>query len=60
LRRRPCTLEDISHSVNIHPNELVKSLEKLVLNRQISKQYAEGKSFFVGVATNINASNAGC
>lgn len=35
LKRRPCSIEDISHGLGLHPNEVVKSIDTLLANGTI-------------------------
>ena len=36
LKRRPCSIEDISHGLGMHPNEVVKIVETLLENGKIT------------------------
>lgn len=46
LNRRPCTLIDLAHAVNLHPNELIKHLESLLLDRQIETKHVDGNVYY--------------
>jgi wyosine [tRNA(Phe)-imidazoG37] synthetase (radical SAM superfamily) len=36
LARRPCTIEDIAHGLGMHPNEVIKQMERLVTANKIN------------------------
>ncbi|MBN2327867.1 MAG: radical SAM protein [Candidatus Omnitrophica bacterium] len=46
LHRRPCTLSDLSESVNLHPNAVVKYLDHLLADNQILVKVSAGKSYY--------------
>jgi len=46
LKRRPCTIEDISNVLGIHRNEVVKYLEVLVDDRRIVKKVHKNQTYF--------------
>ena len=47
IKRRPCSLEDISAGLCINPNEALKILQEMVKNELIIKQYCNDKAFYV-------------
>lgn len=47
LHRRPCTLTDLSTSVNVPPNALLKYLDTLLLTKKIKVETINGKSFYI-------------
>lgn len=46
IRRRPCTVDDLSASLGRHPNEINKYLEALLERKQISTELMERGVFF--------------
>lgn len=46
LRRRPCTLEDISTGLGIHINEALKSVTRLQDDRRLVAEPRGGKTYF--------------
>jgi len=48
LKRRPCTVEDISNVLGIHRNEVVKYLEVLVDDGRVAKSTHKNQTYFVG------------
>jgi len=44
---RPCTLEDVSHGLGMHPNEVIKYLAHLVSQGKLHREDRDGKVFFV-------------
>jgi wyosine [tRNA(Phe)-imidazoG37] synthetase (radical SAM superfamily) len=36
LKRRPCSLDDIAGGLNLHKNEIIKYIEELVKNKEVS------------------------
>jgi len=44
---RPCTLEDVSHGLGMHPNEAIKYLAHLVSEGKLRREDRDGKVFFV-------------
>lgn len=52
LERRPCTLTDISFSLNIHPTEATKHLDILVKKGRITRVLKDGRSFFYAAKFN--------
>jgi wyosine [tRNA(Phe)-imidazoG37] synthetase (radical SAM superfamily) len=47
LKRRPCTLRDISGAMGIHPNEAIKYLEKLVDAGKVQVRDSGAETFYV-------------
>jgi len=45
LKRRPCTIEDISNSLGIHRNEAIKYVEKLMISGSIGR-VKQGEKWF--------------
>lgn len=46
LRRRPCSIDDISNGLGIHRNEAVKYAEELLAAKSIERTISNGKTFF--------------
>ena len=46
LLRRPCTLKDISASLQIHPNEALKHLDELVKNGKLKFDLQNGVNYY--------------
>jgi wyosine [tRNA(Phe)-imidazoG37] synthetase (radical SAM superfamily) len=51
LQRRPCTLEDVSESLSIRPNEAVKHLQHMVDQNQVRTIQTEDRNFYQRIAT---------
>jgi len=49
LRRRPCTLGDISEGLNVHRNEIVKYIEILKAKGAVATSERAGKTFYMPV-----------
>jgi len=47
LKRRPCTIEDISNFLGIHRNEALKHLEVLEEDGQVAKRTHKNQTYFV-------------
>ncbi|MFZ5517489.1 MAG: radical SAM protein [Candidatus Zhuqueibacterota bacterium] len=47
IRRRPCTLEDLSETLGLHINEINKYLETLLRNQRIASKKMERGTFFI-------------
>jgi len=47
LRRRPCTLGDISTGLNVQPAETAKIIEKLIRARKIRSQRRRGQLYYL-------------
>ncbi|MDI6889172.1 MAG: radical SAM protein [Methanocellales archaeon] len=47
LKRRPCTVGDISNVLGIHRNEVVKYLEVLEEDRRVAKRMHKNQTYFV-------------
>lgn len=46
LRRRPCSVEDIATGLGMHPNEILKELEKLADQDLIEHSVGDGKVYY--------------
>ncbi len=46
LKRRPCSLDDICSSMNLHHNEAVKYISELIKLNRISSENIDGKKYF--------------
>ncbi|ACB85981.1 radical SAM protein [Natranaerobius thermophilus] len=46
LKRRPCTLEDLTTVLQVHPQEIIKSLDALFNENQIESGYHHGTVFY--------------
>lgn len=46
-RRRPCTLEDISKSLGLNPNEVSKYIERLQRQGSIKIKKQNGRTYFI-------------
>lgn len=46
LRRRPCTVEDVSTGLGLHRNEVTKHLQHLVEKNEITKTRENGRMFY--------------
>lgn len=46
LQRRPCSLEDISAGLGIHPNHALKFVEQLLADGRVEKENKNGKIFY--------------
>jgi wyosine [tRNA(Phe)-imidazoG37] synthetase (radical SAM superfamily) len=46
LRRRPCSVEDISRGLGLHQNAVIKCLEQLRSQRQAQAEYTTGGVFY--------------
>jgi len=46
LKRRPCTVEDLSAALGMHPHETSKALEVAVQDGTVSTEVREGEVFF--------------
>ncbi|MGI5819286.1 MAG: radical SAM protein [Armatimonadota bacterium] len=44
---RPCTVEDVSHGLGMHPNEAIKYLQQLLSEGALRREDREGETFFV-------------
>ncbi|MFP4249077.1 MAG: radical SAM protein [Armatimonadota bacterium] len=44
---RPCTVEDVSHGLGMHPNEAIKYLQHLVSEGKLKRDDRDGEMFFV-------------
>lgn len=44
---RPCTVEDVSHGLGMHPNESIKYLQHLISEGKLEREDREGETFFV-------------
>jgi wyosine [tRNA(Phe)-imidazoG37] synthetase (radical SAM superfamily) len=51
LKRRPCTLEDVSAGLGIHRNEAVKYLDHLAERGEIRTEVQDGKCFYVSAGS---------
>lgn len=49
LRRRPCTISQISKVFGLHRNEILKRLGKLVRTGQAQERRSNGETFYIGV-----------
>jgi wyosine [tRNA(Phe)-imidazoG37] synthetase (radical SAM superfamily) len=49
LRRRPCSLEDITGGLGMHPNEVLKYLDELTAEGLLTKRRSAGKLFYARV-----------
>jgi wyosine [tRNA(Phe)-imidazoG37] synthetase (radical SAM superfamily) len=47
LKRRPCTIEDMSNALGVHRNEVIKIADELQKQAQITSYEHSGKKFFV-------------
>lgn len=43
---RPCTIEDVSHGLGMHPNEAIKYLTHLIAEGKLDREDREGQTFF--------------
>ncbi len=48
IQRRPCSLQDIADGLNMHPNEVIKSIEDLGAEGMLVKQTSGGRLFYSG------------
>jgi DNA-binding IclR family transcriptional regulator len=46
-RRRPCTLEDISHAFSLNPSDVVKYLHELQRKGLVKTKSVEGKTYYM-------------
>ncbi len=46
LERRPCTLEEISTCLSLHPNHVIKYITELTVSCKIEKIYKNGITYF--------------
>ncbi len=46
LKRRPCSIDDISKGLQIHKNEVIKYIDKLFGDKKIKKYYSSEKEFY--------------
>lgn len=44
---RPCTIEDVSHGLGMHPNEAIKYLQHLISEGKLKREDRNGNTFFV-------------
>jgi len=49
LQRRPCTVQDVSAGLGIHPNEVIKCVLSLLQQGRITELAEGGKTFYRGV-----------
>ena len=49
IRRRPCTMDDLSSALGLHPNEINKYLEALLERKKIRSEVMERGTFFRGI-----------
>lgn len=49
IRRRPCTMDDLSSALGLHPNEINKYLEALLERQKIRTEVMERGTFFRGI-----------
>lgn len=47
LHRRPCTLTDLTQSMDSHPNEVLKYLDTLLFHKKIIVKKIDNKSYFM-------------
>jgi len=48
LKRRPCTISDISSALGLHENEVVKYIEVLEREKKVGEKQMGGKRYFTG------------
>ncbi len=56
LRRRPCSLSDIANGLGLHRNEVLKHIEKMAAQNQITKSSIKGAAYYAvkgGSTTNL-------
>jgi len=46
LSRRPCTVEDIRAALGLHPNEVIKMLDRAMKSGKVEKSDRGGKTFY--------------
>jgi len=46
LKRRPCSLDDIAHGLNMHPNEVTKHLEFLHAHQCVTLASCDGQRYY--------------
>jgi wyosine [tRNA(Phe)-imidazoG37] synthetase (radical SAM superfamily) len=49
LERRPCTLGDVSHIFNMHPNETSKYIGYLIRDNKVSVTHQNGEVYYIGL-----------
>lgn len=59
LRRRPCTLEEIAAGLDLHPNEVAKSLAGLETRREVQRVPAEGTVFWRALPARSDGADGG-
>ncbi|KAF1076637.1 radical SAM protein [Methanogenium sp. MK-MG] len=50
IRRRPCTMDDLSRILGLHPNEIRKYTDTLIAEGQIGEKAEERGTFFVALS----------
>jgi wyosine [tRNA(Phe)-imidazoG37] synthetase (radical SAM superfamily) len=53
LSRRPCTVEDIRAALGLHPNEVIKILDRAMKSGKVEKRNRGGKIFYSSSAESI-------
>ncbi len=46
LERRPCTLEEISTCLSLHPNHVIKYITELTSSKKVERIYKNSKTYF--------------
>lgn len=46
LSRRPCTVEDLRAALGLHPNEVIKMLDRAMKSGKVEKHQRGGKTFY--------------
>lgn len=49
LKRRPCTIQDISSALGFHENEIIKHIEILIREGAIAKEVIGKGQYFIGI-----------
>lgn len=50
LKRRPCTLDDVAQSFNLHPNEATKYLGRLVRREEVQAETRKDATYYRAIA----------
>lgn len=51
LKRRPCTVPELASALNLHPNQVVKVIERLVREGNVQQVNLGGRPFYAAVHT---------
>jgi predicted ArsR family transcriptional regulator len=47
LRYRPCTIDDIAHGLDMHPNHVIKHVSRLIEDDEVRTELREGETYYV-------------